>query len=77
MNVDVVTQRSDVADVRTLIVDADIHPMLRSLDGLHPYLATRWRKHLQTYGNRLSAGGAGTLAPGRLAAFGRPSRLRP
>jgi uncharacterized protein len=53
MNVSVVTDQNDVADVRTLMVDADIHPMLRSLDGLHPYLATRWREHLQTYGNHL------------------------
>lgn len=53
MSVNVMERPSASSAVRNLIIDADIHPMLRSLDALHPYLSERWRQHLRTYGNHL------------------------
>lgn len=38
--------------VRPSIVDCDIHPAVRSLDSLNPYLSQRWRDHLRDYGMR-------------------------
>lgn len=32
------------------IADADIHPALANPKALHPYLAQRWRDHMDTYG---------------------------
>src|SRR5262245_12813710 len=34
------------------LVDLDIHPRVKSMDDLKPYLAARWWEHLQTYGIR-------------------------
>jgi uncharacterized protein len=34
------------------IIDCDIHPKVRSLEDLRPYLSNRWWDHLQTYGLR-------------------------
>lgn len=36
------------------IIDCDIHPSLKSLKDLHPYLSERWREHLDTYGLRFT-----------------------
>ncbi|MPY96022.1 MAG: amidohydrolase family protein [Acidimicrobiia bacterium] len=33
------------------MVDCDIHPITRTPKDLHPYLPTRWRRHLETYGS--------------------------
>jgi predicted TIM-barrel fold metal-dependent hydrolase len=43
--------RSD-ARVRLEIVDGDVHPALRSLADLKPYMSARWWDVLQTYGTR-------------------------
>jgi uncharacterized protein len=32
------------------LIDCDIHPMLSSRRALYPYLAQRWRDHLESYG---------------------------
>jgi uncharacterized protein len=32
------------------IIDCDIHPLPQSLKSLYPYLARRWREHLDTFG---------------------------
>ncbi len=37
---------------RARVIDCDIHPALRSLKDLHPYLSRRWRDHLDNYGFR-------------------------
>ena len=34
------------------IIDCDIHPKVRSLEDLRPWLSNRWWDHLQTYGLR-------------------------
>jgi predicted TIM-barrel fold metal-dependent hydrolase len=34
------------------LIDCDIHPRLRSMEDLKPYLATRWWDTIQTYGLR-------------------------
>ena len=34
------------------IIDCDIHPKVRSLEDLRPWLSNRWWDHLQTYGQR-------------------------
>jgi predicted TIM-barrel fold metal-dependent hydrolase len=53
MNVDVLN-RSPVAaasNTKLAIADCDIHPVIRSLrESLYPYLSSRWRHHLETYG---------------------------
>jgi hypothetical protein len=44
--------------VAAAIIDCDIHPKVRSLEDLRPYLSNRWWDHLQTYGLR-----SGTASP--------------
>ncbi|MGH7152296.1 MAG: amidohydrolase family protein, partial [Acetobacteraceae bacterium] len=34
------------------IIDCDVHHALRSSSDLYPYLAQKWRDHLDTYGSR-------------------------
>ncbi len=43
------------AETRLQIIDCDIHPAMRSARDLYPFLAQRWRDHLDTYGLRLPA----------------------
>ena len=38
------------AIVQAGIVDCDIHPTMKSKSELYPWLAERWRKHLEEYG---------------------------
>lgn len=38
------------------IVDCDIHPRIRTIGDLRPYLSERWWKHLNTYGMRVRHG---------------------
>jgi uncharacterized protein len=40
------------ASTRTKVIDCDIHPALRSMAGLEPYLSQRWRDHLRDFGIR-------------------------
>jgi predicted TIM-barrel fold metal-dependent hydrolase len=40
------------AESRLAVIDSDVHPALRSVADLKPYLAPRWRDHLDTYGSR-------------------------
>jgi uncharacterized protein len=40
------------AETRLAIIDSDVHPALRSMADLKPYLSARWREHLDTYGSR-------------------------
>jgi predicted TIM-barrel fold metal-dependent hydrolase len=37
---------------RTGIVDCDVHPTVKALAELRPYLSDRWWRHLETYGLR-------------------------
>lgn len=37
---------------RVGVVDCDVHPTVRSLEDLHPFLSARWRRHLADYGLR-------------------------
>ncbi|MGJ3243699.1 MAG: amidohydrolase family protein [Opitutales bacterium] len=41
---------------RSGLIDCDIHPVPPSLDALKPYLAERWRTHLETIGSRRFTG---------------------
>src|SRR6185312_5557049 len=40
------------AETRLAIIDGDVHPALRSISDLKPYLTAHWWNHLQTYGSR-------------------------
>jgi len=40
------------AQTRLKIIDGDVHPALRSLADLKPYLSTQWWECLQSYGTR-------------------------
>lgn len=42
--------RKRAARVGIAIADCDIHPALKDPKDLHPYLAQRWRDHMDTYG---------------------------
>ncbi len=44
------------AEVRLKIIDGDVHPALRALSDLKPYLSAHWWQHLQTYGSRKRSG---------------------
>src|SRR5215470_10707811 len=41
------------AESRLKVIDCDIHPSLKARSDLHPFLPTRWRNHLETYGGHL------------------------
>jgi len=45
-------QPKPTAGLRQKIIDCDIHPSIRSLDDLVPYLPARWAAHIKTYGLR-------------------------
>jgi hypothetical protein len=40
------------AQARLKIIDGDVHPALRSLEDLKPYLSRQWWECLQSYGTR-------------------------
>lgn len=40
------------ADARSPIIDCDIHPSIRSIEDLTPFLSDRWKQHIRTYGLR-------------------------
>jgi predicted TIM-barrel fold metal-dependent hydrolase len=44
------------AEIRLKIIDGDVHPALRALGDLKPYLSADWWEHLQTYGSRKRSG---------------------
>lgn len=43
---------------KTAIIDCDIHNTFASPKELYPFLAQRWQRHLEMFGNRGHAGGA-------------------
>ena len=45
------------APPRPAIIDCDLHNEIDSLKDLYPYLAQRWRDHLDTFGVRTPNGG--------------------
>ncbi len=51
-----VLTRAPKPDTKLTIVDCDIHPTLRSLGDLQPYLEARWWDHLTTYGSFIRQG---------------------
>ena len=55
----VVTQPRPETRVRTrpALIDCDFHNELDSIKDLYPYLAKRWRDHVETYGTRAPSGG--------------------
>ena len=65
MTTTVLERRTDEA-TRLTVVDCDIHPTLRRLDDLKPYLSRRWHEHLTTYGGFIRQGLAKTLAHPRM-----------
>jgi predicted TIM-barrel fold metal-dependent hydrolase len=56
------------------IVDCDIHPAMRSLSELHPYLSERWRDHLASFGGRAAQPLQGVIPYPRMTA-GNGSRV--
>ena len=46
------TERSGVSRLRVPVVDCDVHPTVKSIDELKPFLSNRWWEHLQNYGMR-------------------------
>ena len=53
MTVDVLnrTPIAPASATKLMIADCDIHPVIRSLqESIYPYLSSRWRHHLETYG---------------------------
>jgi uncharacterized protein len=44
------------AKTRLKIIDGDVHPALRRVSDLKPYLSAHWWEHLQTYGSRKRSG---------------------
>src|SRR3982074_2972290 len=42
---------------RRALIDCDFHNELDSIKDLYPYLSTRWREHIDSYGTRAPAGG--------------------
>ena len=52
MNVQVSIRSAEPSAVQPAlaIADCDIHPYLKSFKDLHPFLETRWQRHLDTYG---------------------------
>jgi predicted TIM-barrel fold metal-dependent hydrolase len=40
------------AEVRVKIIDGDVHPALRAMSDLKPYMAAQWWEYLTTYGTR-------------------------
>jgi len=54
MNTDVIERkaRSTAADTRLGIADGDIHPTVRSVKDLAPFMEARWLEHIETYGLR-------------------------
>jgi uncharacterized protein len=52
MNV-VDVQRAPSSAVKSAIVDCDIHPLPHGPKSLHPYLASRWQRHLENFGGHL------------------------
>jgi uncharacterized protein len=62
--------RETRAPQKLSFVDGDIHPAFRKLSDLYPFLPTRWREHLQTFGEHLRQGVSGQLAYPRMMASG-------
>ena len=44
---------------RLAVVDSDIHPAIKTLADLRPYLSNQWWEYLNTYGNRRKNGSLG------------------
>ena len=44
------------AQARLKIIDGDVHPAVRSMADLKPFLSPRWREHLEVYGSRRRLG---------------------
>jgi len=50
-------RRADAqARTRLEIIDGDVHPALRSMADLKPFLSPQWREHLEIYGSRRRSG---------------------
>ena len=77
------------AQSRLKIIDGDVHPALRSLDDLKPYLSKQWWECLQSYGTRKRHGmnyepypksaprrGQNSARPGRSRRAGQGCRIR-
>jgi hypothetical protein len=65
-----ITVRQRTASQRLAIVDCDIHPAFRSPAELHPFLPTRWREHMTTFGEHVRHGLTGQLPYPRMMAAG-------
>lgn len=47
-----ILDRAPAQSARLGLIDCDVHHAMRSQNDLYPYLARRWRDHLDTYGSR-------------------------
>jgi predicted TIM-barrel fold metal-dependent hydrolase len=61
-----VLDRSPEPLTRLSIVDCDIHPTMKSLSDLDPWLEKRWQEHIRTYGEHMRQGLSKTLMHPRM-----------
>jgi predicted TIM-barrel fold metal-dependent hydrolase len=66
-----VAERSVKARSKLGFVDCDIHPVERSAADFYPYLSTRWREHMETFGSHICQGLSNQLSYPRMMASGR------
>jgi predicted TIM-barrel fold metal-dependent hydrolase len=67
MNVNFAKPKQETpAEQGLTIVDCDIHPALKSVDELFPFMAKRWQEHLKTFGSHVRQGLADGLAHPRM-----------
>jgi predicted TIM-barrel fold metal-dependent hydrolase len=61
-----VLERQPEPQTRLSVIDCDIHPTMRALADLYPYMTKRWREHLDTYGLFVRQGLGKTLSHPRM-----------
>jgi predicted TIM-barrel fold metal-dependent hydrolase len=76
MNV-TVREREVKAPQKLAVVDCDSHPVQRSGADLHPYMAARWREHMEQFGGHVRQGLIGQQAFPRMMAAGQRADAYP
>ena len=49
-------QRATTSATKLSVIDCDIHPRVKHLSDLKPFMTERWWNHLNTYGGRTRHG---------------------
>jgi predicted TIM-barrel fold metal-dependent hydrolase len=67
MNVNVpLPKQQTPAEQGLSVVDCDIHPAVKAVDELFPFMAKRWQEHLRTFGSHVRQGLSDGLAHPRM-----------